>query len=116
MGTKYRNLYDKKVKGAVPVNEEEEELFELAMKEQQEADIDGAIQALLHLQKKSPGRPRTTARDIELVAELLNKHQYDTKLAQQEFLNIVCERDGIKNKSGSHRFRTAFGAFKSRNT
>jgi hypothetical protein len=115
MRTIYRDLYKKTVKGALPMDEKEEQLFELAMEEQREAEIDDAIRVLSQLPRKPPGRPRTTEGDVKLLGELMNKHKCDAKLVKKEFLNIVCEQYGITNKSGSQRYRTAFSAF-NRNT
>jgi hypothetical protein len=117
MGTKYRDLYKKEVKGALPTNDKEEQLFELAMEEEQlEKIADAVVEKLGQSPKKPPGAPRNTEGDLSLVEELMDKHHSDTRLAQNEFIKIVCKRHDITKKRGSERFRTALKLFKSRNT
>ncbi len=117
MATKYRELYRQKVKGAVPTNEQEEQLLELAIEEER---IEKIAKAVVEWQaqspKKLPGAPRKTEGDLHLVEQLMNKHHGNTKLAQKEFLDIICKRDDISNKRGSERYRLALKGFKSRNT
>ena len=76
---------------------------------------DAVVERLAEFPKRSPGAPPNTEDDPSLVEELINKHR-DTKLAQNEFIKIICKRHNIKKKRASERFRKAMSAFKSRNT
>jgi hypothetical protein len=108
VATKYRDLYKTKVKGAVPVTEDEQSLFDLAMREQEQEDIaDAVTEKLASRPRRRGGAPRKTGGDVELVAKVLKKHQGDTKLARQEFTKSVGDRDNIKKKRAGERFKAA---------
>jgi len=97
------------------VTEVEQQIFELAMEEQRQEKLADAIAERLLTQKR-PGAPRKTKDDVKFLEELMNKHRFDTKHAQKEFLNVVCKRDHIQNKRASERYRSALKELKSRNT
>ena len=112
MSTKYRDRYKAMVKGAVPVTEEEEALFKLAMEEERREeiaeDIAHAVLEKLDQRDRKVGAPRKTGGDIELVDRLMAKHQGNTKLVRREFSKVVCDQDNVQKKRAGERFRTAF--------
>jgi hypothetical protein len=107
----------KKIRGAVPADEAEEQIFDLAMEEQRLEKIADAVAEQLALSpKKPPGAPRKTEGDPKYIEELFTKHHGDMKLVQRDFLKVIGKRDDITKKSCGERYRKALRAFKSRNT
>ena len=108
MSTKYRDLYKAKVKGAIPVADEEQQLFELAWEEKKTDELATAVAEKLAEQQNRPvGAPRKTGGDIELASTLTAKYQGDTKLARQDFIRQICQRDRIGKKRARDRFKAA---------
>jgi hypothetical protein len=100
-------VYDSKVTGAIPENEDEYYLFERAMAEKDRELIAEAVVEMLDGQKRRAGAPRKTAGDKDLAKELLEKHSGNIKLARQEFIKSVATRDQIDKKRARERFNDA---------
>jgi hypothetical protein len=80
----------KKIRGAVPANEAEEQIFDLAMEEQRLEKIADAVAERLALSpKKPPGAPRKTEGDPKYIEELFNKHHGDMKLGRVDGFSQV---------------------------
>jgi hypothetical protein len=108
MSTRFRDLYKQKVKRAIPVTDDEMNLFELAMREKRLEEIaDAVAEKLTEQQNRRVGAPRKTGGDVELVSKLVAEHQGDTKLARQDFIRQVCARDHIAKKRARERFNAA---------
>jgi hypothetical protein len=105
VSTKYRDLYKAKVKRAIPVTDDERQLFELAWQEKRTDELAQAIVEKLGEQKRAVGAPRKTGGDTELIERLMAKHSGNSKLAKHEFIKVVCSRDKIEKKRASERFR-----------
>jgi hypothetical protein len=118
--------YFDKIKGAVPVTEEEDWNFEKGMEAREREELadtvakqvtDALVERLgAPVQKKVAGAPRKTEGDVKLLEELSNKHRGDMKHAKKEFLDIICEQFGIKNKRANERYRAAWKVLGNRNT
>jgi hypothetical protein len=100
------------------VTEEEEQIFELAVEAERQEKLadDIAERVLAQVQTKPPGAPRKTEGDVKLLGELINTHRGDTKHAKKQFLDVICEQFGIKNKRANERYRAAWKVLGNRNT
>jgi hypothetical protein len=114
MSRTFRDLYGKTVKGAIPVGEKENFLFQLANLEEGAETLE-KFNSLAHQivnQKPQGGAPRKTAGDGMLAAELMTKHNGAVKLARLEFISIVADRDQIEKKRARERFNAALKSLK----
>jgi hypothetical protein len=125
MGRKSDEYFDK-IKGALPVTEEEDWNFERGMEARGQEELADAVaervvdavaeRVLAQLRTKRPGAPGKAEADIKLLEELMNKHQTDTRHARKEFLDVIYTKDGIQKKRANERYRAALKALKARNT
>ena len=58
-------------------------------------------------QKRKGGAPRKTTGDGELAGKLVEQHGGNIKLARQEFMKTVMDRDQIEKKRARERFKKA---------
>jgi hypothetical protein len=114
MPRKYRDAYNATVKGAIPENEDEAFLFELARKEEDRELLAEDIAAALAKRKPKGGAPRKTVGDAKLAAQLVEKHSGVMKSARAEFIRIVAAQDGIEKKRARARFKDALEDLKTR--
>jgi hypothetical protein len=101
-----------KVKGAIPENEDEAVLFDLAQEEEDRDLLARDIVDQLAENKRRVGAPRKTAGDSQLALELLERHKSGVKLARQAFVRIVGDQDDIGAKRARERFRKALADLK----
>jgi hypothetical protein len=107
MPKKYRELYDAKVKGAIPTNADEQYLFDRAQEEERRELMAIAVAEELAKQKGKVGAPLKTGGDAELAARLVAKCGGDIKLARREFIRVVTQQDRIQKKRARERFKQA---------
>lgn len=114
MTRRFRDLYEAKVKGAIPANEDEAFLFELARIEEDHEALEKmkSLADAVAKQKRKGGAPRKTAGDTKLTERLIKKHKGNVKLARQEFVQLVINSDPIEPKSARARFTGALKSLK----
>jgi hypothetical protein len=114
MSRRFRDLYEAKVKGAIPANEEEDFLFQLSLIEENHETLEKmkSLADAIAKQKQTGGAPRKTAGDTKLAERLVKNHNGNIKLARREFIQIVINSDPIEPKSARARFKAALKSLK----
>lgn len=114
MPRRFRNLYEAKVMGAIPANEEEALLFQYARMEEEHETLEKikSLADAIANQKRKGGAPRKTAGDTRLTERLVKKHEGNIKLARREFIQLVISSDPIEPKSARARFNAALKSLK----
>jgi hypothetical protein len=108
MSSKYSDLYKEKVKSAIPITTDEQNLFHLMMQEKRNNELAEEIANIIDKrQHRRVGAPRKTQGDIEQIKQLMAAQEGELKLVRQKFIKAVCERDHIEKKQARHRFKTA---------
>jgi hypothetical protein len=112
VSTKYRDLYKAKVKGAVPVTDEEQDLLRRALEEEKEESLAIAVAEQLEARKRKPGAPRKVGGDLELARQLMAKNADDENAARNDFIRVMGEQGQCEPKRARARFKAALGRIK----
>jgi hypothetical protein len=113
MSRVFRDLYEAKVKGAIPANEQERDLFRLKTMEEN-AEVLEKLKSLAEViaNQTKGGARRKTGGDAKLAAEAMKNHNGDIKLARWDFMSTVMGQDNIEKKRARERFTVALKSLK----